>query len=52
MAVYKDPDDEYYITYDSTSDERVKKIAACLPGYDFNGIPAFFDVGGITGNPE
>jgi len=28
------------------------RIAQTLPGYEFKGVPAFFDVGGLTADPE
>ncbi|CEM02190.1 unnamed protein product [Vitrella brassicaformis CCMP3155] len=33
-------------------DEQVQEIAKCLPGFDFKGVPAFFDVGGIVTQPD
>ena len=33
------------------SDPRVIQIAKCLFGFDFRGVPAFFDVGFLTAQP-
>ena len=34
------------------SDPEANFIASSIPGYDFKGVPSFFDVGGICANPK
>eukprot|EP00448_Togula_jolla_P025940 CAMPEP_0170652036 /NCGR_PEP_ID=MMETSP0224-20130122/46692_1 /TAXON_ID=285029 /ORGANISM="Togula jolla, Strain CCCM 725" /LENGTH=283 /DNA_ID=CAMNT_0010983879 /DNA_START=23 /DNA_END=874 /DNA_ORIENTATION=+ len=33
-------------------DPRARYIASRIPGFDFKGVPSFFDVGGITMDPK
>jgi len=45
--IQKDPQDPFVFTLDSEH-EDIQYIASRLPGYNFRGVPAFFDIGGIT----
>eukprot|EP00041_Stephanoeca_diplocostata_P026284 m.705261 g.705261 ORF g.705261 m.705261 type:complete len:272 (+) comp22926_c0_seq9:67-882(+) len=44
-------EDEGYFLVDK-DDADAKRIAASIPGFDFKGIPMFFDVGGLVGDIE
>ena len=44
-------EDEGYFLVDK-EDPDANYIAASLPGYDFKGVPSFFDVGGICMDPK
>lgn len=33
-------------------DADARYIAACLPGFNFKGVPSFFDIGGIAADPH
>ena len=44
-------EDKGYFLVDK-EDPDANYIAASLPGYDFKGVPSFFDVGGICMDPK
>eukprot|EP00940_MAST-03C_sp_MAST-3C-sp2_P002021 g2021.t1 len=47
---YVQPDPGYFLV--DPKDEDANFIASTIPGFDFKGVPSFFDVGGICANPK